>query len=96
MSRQRPSSPTDSTATSPATATMTVTITPDSSQSGRSNPSAAAVPVATLKLRPVKKKTESGRHIHWSEDTVDNEDLNRKKSNSTKRAKELFIFILNL
>jgi hypothetical protein len=41
----------------------------------------AASSVLKLKLKPDKKPL---KHIHWSEDTVDNEELNRKKSNSIK------------
>ncbi len=73
---RRPRSPFD-TATSPATATMTITINPDSSAQPET------VPVATLNLKPTRKTSEN-RHIHWSEDTVDNEDLNKKKSNRKK------------
>lgn len=72
----RPRSPSD-TATSPATATMTMTITPDSSAQPET------VPVLTLKLKTIRRTSEN-RHIHWSEDTVDNEDLNKKKSNRKK------------
>lgn len=45
--------------------------------------------VLKLKLKTDKKPS---KHIHWSEDTVDNEELNRKKSNSIKEKKKQIVF----
>ena len=45
------------------------------------------LPTLKLKVSPTNNEESSGtlsspsRHIHWSEDTVDNENLNKKKSN---------------
>lgn len=50
----------------------------------------AASSVLKLKLKTDKKPS---KHIHWSEDTVDNEELNRKKSNSIKE-KNPIVFII--
>lgn len=36
-----------------------------------------------------KSKSPKGRHIHWSPETVDNEHLNRKKSNSKTGTKTI-------
>lgn len=77
---------TDATATSPASATMTITITPTTPETN-DNESNGEQKVLKLKL-----KNRTSRHITWSEDTIDNEDMNKKKSNRTK-SKILFCFI---
>lgn len=79
MSRNitRTASPSNSTATSPATSTMTVTTTLNLVAEEASS---SQIPkVVTLKLKG--KKERRSRHITWSEDTIDNENLNKKKSN---------------
>ena len=82
--------PSSATVTSPATATMTMTITPNlENDQASSNETPSAV---TLKLKG--KKERRSRHITWSEDTIDNEDLDKKKSNrKTKHFR--FVFFLN-
>ena len=80
--------PSSATVTSPATATMTITITPNLDNDQTSSN------VVTLKLKG--KKERRSRHITWSEDTIDNEDLDKKKSNrKTKQFRAVF-FKFNL
>ncbi len=40
----------------------------------------------TIKIKGQEHKTEdkSDRHVSWTEETIDNENLGKKKSNSTK------------
>lgn len=66
-----------------ATATMTITATPtaDSDEKCAQNEHK----VVTLKLK--NKRERQSRHITWSEDTIDNEHLNKKKSNRKKEKK---------
>lgn len=80
MSRNaRTISPSNSTATSPATTTMTITVTPNLDSEDCSNCTNEAPKVLILKLE--RKKERQNGHITWSEDTIDNENLNKKKSN---------------
>ena len=86
LMRTIPSTGTNATSTSPTTATITITASKAEEQSQNSPP-----PIkASLKLKCAKEtphKKANNRHIHWSEDTVDNENLNKKKSNSNQSFK---------
>lgn len=56
--------------------------------------------IMSLKLKGTKKESEKDqekgtcRHIHWSQDTIDNENMNKKKSNRIKNNNLIQLFIL--
>ena len=59
------------------TVTVTPTPTPDQAEPAAAGPSTGTV--GTLRLRA---RAMPGTRVQWSEETVDNEGLNRKKSKS--------------
>lgn len=78
--------------TSSATATVTITQSKATDENDAKKPK-----TMSLKLKGTpKQKERTSRHIHWSQDTIDNEDLNKKKSNRKIKQDELVLFIFVL
>ena len=77
-------------ASASASATLTITEAPSGEEAKNaphdegnvSGDTAGIGSTASLVLRLNSPDAEA-RHVHWTEETVDNEHLNRKKSNST-------------
>ena len=70
--------PAMSTKKTPATSTCTITATAEDEGAQKNAQPEARSSTPTLRLT----KKRDRRHIHWSPEVIDNEDLNKKKSNS--------------